>query len=63
VRYVDAERLGGLKVDDELERSRLRHRQIPWLVAIEDAGSIEPGRMIAEGEHQVEFPAPALWVF
>src|SRR5207344_2486134 len=30
----DAERLGGLQVDDELELCRLRDRQVRWLLAL-----------------------------
>ena len=33
---VEAERLGGLEVDDQLELGRLLHRQVGWLLALED---------------------------
>jgi hypothetical protein len=36
-RYVDAERPGGLQVDDEFESGRQQHRQITGLFALERA--------------------------
>jgi hypothetical protein len=36
----EAERLGGLEVDDEFEFGRLLHREIGWFVAFENAPSI-----------------------
>ena len=36
-RHVEAERLGGLEVDDQLELGRLLHRQVGRLLALEDA--------------------------
>jgi hypothetical protein len=36
VRHVEAEHSGGLKVDDQLEFSRLRDRQVGRLVAFEN---------------------------
>ena len=36
---VEAERLGGLEVDDQLELGRLPHRQIGRLLALEDASA------------------------
>ena len=41
-RHVEAERLGGLEIDDQLELGRLLHRQVGWLLALEDA--IDIGR-------------------
>src|SRR5450631_2463087 len=42
-RHLDAERSRRLKVDDELELSRLHHRQIRWLRALEDATGVDAG--------------------
>src|SRR5215470_15293171 len=39
-RHVEAERLGGLEVDDELVFGRCLHRQVSRLLALEDAVSI-----------------------
>ena len=36
-RHVEAERLGGLEVDDQLELGRLHDRQVGRLLALEDA--------------------------
>ena len=36
-RHVEAERLGGLEVDDQLELGRRLHRQVGRLLALEDA--------------------------
>ena len=36
-RHVEAERLGGLEVDHQLVFSRCLHRQVGWLLALEDA--------------------------
>ena len=38
---VEAKRLGGLEVDDELEFGRLHHRQVGRLGALEDAAGID----------------------
>ena len=38
---VEAERLGGLEVDHQLELGRLHHRQIGWLLALENAPGVE----------------------
>ena len=40
-RYVDAERLGGLEVDDELDLGRLLHRQVGRLCAVENAPGVK----------------------
>src|SRR5262245_62654782 len=40
VRHREAERLGGLEVDHELELGWVLHRQIGRLLALEDAGDI-----------------------
>ena len=37
----EAERLGGLEVDDELELGRRLHRKIGWLLALENTAGIE----------------------
>ena len=34
---VEAERLGSLEVDDQLVLGRRLHRQVGWLLALEDA--------------------------
>ena len=43
-RDVEAERLGGLEVDDQFEFGRLHHRQVGGLRALEDAVDIDCGR-------------------
>ena len=45
-RHVEAERLGGLEIDDQLDLRGLLHRQIGWLLALEDAASIDPGQPV-----------------
>jgi hypothetical protein len=42
-RHVDAERLGGLQVDDELVLCRRLHRQVSGLLALEDAVDVAGG--------------------
>ena len=36
-RYGEAERLGGLEIDHQLVLGRRLHRQVGWLLALEDA--------------------------
>src|SRR5437588_7030637 len=40
-RNFETDRLGGRQVDDELELSRLCHRQVGWFCALEDAASVD----------------------
>jgi len=40
LRHSEAERVGGLEVDDQLELGRLLDRQIGWLGAAEDFSSV-----------------------
>ena len=42
-RDVEAERLGGLEVDDQLELGRLHDRQIGGLLALENAAGVDAG--------------------
>jgi hypothetical protein len=42
-RHSEAERLGGLEIDDQLELRRLHHRQVARLLAFEDAADIDAG--------------------
>src|SRR5215211_2476540 len=47
--HVEAERLGGLEVDDQLVFRRLLHRQVGWFRALEnfvDVGSGAPNQVI-----------------
>src|ERR1700730_300275 len=39
-RHREAERPGGLQIDDELELDRLLHRQVGWFLALEDAADV-----------------------
>ena len=41
-RHGEAEHLGGLEVDDQLELDRLHDRQVSGLLTFEDAADIEP---------------------
>ena len=45
-RHLEAERLGGLEVDDELEFARLHDREIAGLLAFEDAASIDADEFV-----------------
>src|ERR1700730_16759630 len=46
-RHVEAERLGGLEVDYELEFRGLINRQLCWFLTIENAPDVEPGSAIS----------------
>ena len=43
-RHVEAERLGGLEIDDQLELGRLRDRQVGGFGALENPAGIDAGR-------------------
>src|SRR5262245_10982933 len=45
-RNVETKRLGGLEIDDQLERGRLHHRQITGFDAAENAAGIDAGLAI-----------------
>jgi hypothetical protein len=42
----EAERLGGLEVDDQIELGRLRHRKVAGLLALENATDVIAGLAI-----------------
>ena len=46
---VEAERLGGLEVDDQLELGRLHHRQVGGLFALENPADVDAGLAISSG--------------
>ncbi len=46
-RHLDAERLGGLEVDDELKFSQLHHRQVSGLLALQNPASVDASLAIA----------------
>ena len=48
-RHVEAERLGGLEVDHQLELGRLLHRQVGRLLALEDAIDVAGGAPVCVG--------------
>jgi hypothetical protein len=48
-RHVDAERLGGLHIDDQLVLGRRLHRKIGGLFALEDAIDVAGGEAIPSG--------------
>ena len=50
VRDGEAERLGGLEVDDQLELGRLLHRQVGRLLALENAIRHKPPQAAKESE-------------
>jgi len=67
VRHGQTERLGGLEVDDQPVLGRSLHRQIGWLLALEDAidvagrlpellDEIRPIRHQAAGSDEEAFP-------
>jgi hypothetical protein len=43
VRYVEAERLGGLEVDDKLVLGRRLHRQVGGFLALENPAGVDAG--------------------
>src|SRR5262245_45511881 len=43
VRHREAERLGGLNIDNQLELGRLLHRQLGWLGALEHLARHDAG--------------------
>src|SRR5665213_1616556 len=43
LRHGEAERLGGFKIDDQLELGRLLDRQIGWLFPLEDPSGVNTG--------------------
>src|SRR5262249_10152670 len=49
-RHGDAERFRGLEVDHQLELSRPLHGQVGWLFALENAASVDPGKVIRSGQ-------------
>src|SRR6266550_332213 len=48
-RHRQAERIGGLEIDDQLELDGLHHRQITWQHALEDAANIASGLLVHGG--------------
>ena len=59
---VEAERLGGLEVDHQLVFGRRLHRQIGWLLALEDAVDVA-GRvpiLVDENQAPYEIRPPAV---
>src|ERR1700716_4327743 len=44
--YIEAERLGGLEVDDQLVLGRRLHRQVGRLLALEDAVDVAGGASV-----------------
>ena len=42
-RHLDAERLGSLEVDEQLELGRLHHRQVPELLTLENPAHVDAG--------------------
>src|SRR5207302_3934085 len=48
-RKCDAERHGGLEVDDELEPGRLYNRQVGRLLTLEDAASVDASLVVCIG--------------
>jgi hypothetical protein len=50
IRHIQAERLRGLKVDDQLDLGALLHWQVRGLRALEDAAGIDAGLAIGIGD-------------
>ena len=48
---VEAERLGGLEVDDQFEFGRRLHRQVGRLLALEDAVDVAGGAPVLVGRN------------
>src|SRR5262245_25032652 len=49
-RHLNAERPGGLEVDDELKIARLHHRQVSGLLALENPSGVNTDLAIAISE-------------
>src|SRR6478752_10617392 len=45
-RHVEAERLGGLEVDHQVELGRSLHRKVAWFRVLEDAACVDTGLAI-----------------
>jgi hypothetical protein len=44
--HVEAERFGGLEIDDQLDFRDLLHRQVGRLLALEDAARMDAGLLV-----------------
>jgi hypothetical protein len=49
-RYIEAKRLGGLEVDDQLVLCRRLHRQVGWFLAPKDAIDVSRGAAVLVNE-------------
>src|ERR1700721_2321993 len=59
LRHGEAERLGGLEIDDQLEGGRLLHRQIGRLGAVEDLSGVNADLAIYADEARPIADQPA----
>src|SRR5947207_1763064 len=58
-RYGEAERRGGAQIDHELELRGLLHRQVPRLLALENAAAIDADQSIRVGKAAAVAHEPA----
>ena len=48
--YVEAERLGGLEIDDQLELGRLLDRQVGRFITLENPAGVDAAQLIGVGD-------------
>ena len=58
-RHGEADGLGGLQVDDELELGRLQNWQVGWLLTLEDTAGVDAELAVSVGKARSVAHQPA----